>query len=185
MSVINPTCPDNCGALVPVVDFDICAPEIYFGEIQHIYVASGEADPFTDVEDLSEWTARLADTATSAEESISDLHVVADLPAAAADEIIISLGRKINSPASHTINVDIDDVSAANYEFARTTSCNSLYRVWFATESHIYGGTDGILANVNLRPVIERGQKTINKLMGAVTWEAQFSPERHTNPFAY
>lgn len=184
MSVnINPVCPSGCSTLVPSVDFDLCSPSISFGEIEHVYIASGDAAPFTSFEDLAEWTPRLSEDSVDPE-AIRDFHVMADLPAASADEIILSLGRKIYSPASHIINVDVDDISDLNYEFGRTTSCNSQYRVWFATESHIYGGNEGILANVNLRPVIERGQKSINKLTGTISWEAQFSPERGDNPFA-
>jgi len=183
MSIINPTCPTGCSTVLPSVDFDICDPAIFFGEIEHLYIASGDATPFTDVEDLAEWVARVSETSVDPD-SIRDFHVMADLPAAAADEIIISLGRKIYSPATHTINVDIDEVSQLNYEFARMTACNTQFRVWFATESHIYGGNDGILATVNLRPVIERGQKSVNKLMGTVVWDAQFSAERHDNPYA-
>lgn len=183
MSVINPNCPTGCSGIVPSVDFNICDPAIHFGEIEHLYIASGDAEPFTDVEDLAEWVSRISEDSQEVN-AIRDFNVMADLPAATADEIILSLGRKIYSPATHTINFDIDEVSDLNYEFARVTSCNTLYRVWFATESHIYGGNDGILATVNIRPVIERGQKSVNKLTGTVTWEAQFSPERHDNPFA-
>lgn len=183
MSYKTPSCPTDCGFTLPIVDFSICSPTITFGEITHIYVASGDANPFTDVEDITEWNVRLSDTSLD-DDMIRDLMVLADLPAASAEEIVISLGRKIYSPATHTINVDIDDVSQETYEFARTTSCNAQFRVWFATPSWIFGGNDGILANINLRPVIERGIKSINKLSGTVTWEHQFSAERHVNPFA-
>lgn len=184
MSEIVPTCPDGCSSILPIVDFDICSPEVYFGEIEKIYLSSGDADPFTDWTDLAEWVARVDATDVADKDKIREFHVMADLPAATADEIALSLGRKVYSPATHTINVDIDDISDDNYEFARTTSCNVQFRVWFATESHMYGGNDGILANVNFRPVIERGQKSINKISGTISWENQFSPERTTNPYA-
>lgn len=183
MSLINPTCPTGCSFQIPAVDFDLCNPQIFFGEIEHIFMAAGDATPFTDFEDLAEWTARVSESAIEAD-TIRDFHVLADLPAASADEVVISLGRKVYSPATHTINVDIDDISDLNYEFARTTSCNTQFRIWFATESHIFGGNDGILATVNLRPVIERGQKSVNKLTGTITWDAQFSPQRGVNPYA-
>ena len=184
MSIINPTCPTGCSDFLPVVDFDLCDPKVSFGEIEQIMVASGAAAPFTDWEDLSEWTARISETDVADIDTIRQMYVIADLPAATADEIIISKGRKVYSPATHVINVDIDDLSDENYEFARATSCNTQMRVWFFTKSHMYGGNDGILANVNLRPVIERGQKSINKLSGMITWEAQFSPERADSVFA-
>lgn len=184
MSEIVPTCPTGCSSLLPIVSFDDCAPKISFGEIHTIYLASGEADPFTDWTDLAEWTARISNTDVADENKIRQLTVMADLPAATADEIIISKGRKIYSPATHVINVDIDDLSAENYEFARTTSCNVSMRMWFANDSYMYGGNDGQLVNVNLRPVIERGVKSINKLTGTISWENQFSPEREDSVFA-
>jgi hypothetical protein len=186
MSLVTPQCPVGCGTMLPIVNFDLCDPTISFGEIERIVIGSGDADCFTDWTDLAEWTARidndsLVDTTPSI---LREFHVIADLPAAAADEVIISMGRKVYSPATHTIAVDIDDLTAENYEFARLTSCNTQYKIWFFTKSFMYGGDCGILANVNLRPVIERGQKSINKLSGTISWEAQFSPERAESVFA-
>jgi len=183
MSTIVPTCPTGCGSYLPEVSFDLCNPNVSFGEIENIFIAKADFPGFTDWTDLSEWEAALA-LATTEDGAIRQLNVVADLPAATADELIISLGRKIYSPATHVINVDIDDLSDDNYEFARTTSCNLQFRVWFMTPSYMYGGNDGILAMVNLRPVIERGVKSLNKLSGTVTWEAQFSPERAVSVYA-
>lgn len=183
MSILNPTCPQGCSTVLPSVDFDLCDPAIFFGEITHLYVAAGDAAPFTDVEDLAEWTARVSETSVDPD-AIRDFHVMADLPAATADEIIISLNRKVYSPATHIINIDIDETSDLNYEFARMTSCNTQYRLWFGTADHIYGGQNGILSSLNLRPVIERGSKSINKLTGTAQWDYQFSPERHDNPYA-
>lgn len=183
MSVQNPICPEGCDFQLPSLSFDFCSPEVSFGEITHIYLAAGDAAPFTDVESLQEWTARVSDNSVDAN-AIRDLAVVADLPAASAEEIVISLNRKIFSPAEHVINVEIDDVSPETYEFARSTSCNTGYRMWFSTPEHIYGGTDGILAMVNLRPQIERGAQSVNKLVGTITWSAKFSAERNINPYA-
>lgn len=183
MSLITPTCPDGCDFQLPVLSFDICTPSVAFGEITHLYIAAGDAAGFTDVTDLAEWTARLSDDSVDAD-AIRTLHVIADLPAASAEEIVISLGRKVYSPADHVINVEIDDVSDSTYEFARATSCNTGYKVWFATPEYIFGGTEGIDAMLNLRPQIERGIKSVNKLVGTVTWSAKFSPERHVSPFA-
>lgn len=184
MSEIVPICPTGCASILPIVNFDDCAPKISFGEIHTIFLASGEAEAFSDWTDLAEWTARIDNTDIADEDKIRQLTVIADLPAATADEIIISKGRKIYSPATHLLNVDIDDLTDENYEFARTTSCNTSFRMWFANDSFMYGGNDGILVNVNFRPVIERGIKSINKLMGTITWENQFSPERADSVFA-
>lgn len=183
MSVNNPTCPTGCSSVLPDVSFDVCSPNVSFGEIQKIFIAMADAEPFTDWTNLSQWEAALA-LPTNDPDAIRELNVSADLPAPAVEEIVISLGRKIKSPATHTINVDIDDLSDENYEFARTTSCNSQFKMWFMTSDYMYGGNDGITVNIDLRPVIERGIKSLNKLTGTITWEAKFSPERATSVYA-
>ena len=107
MSVQNPICPQGCDFQLPSLNFDFCSPEVSFGEITHIYLAAGDAEPFTDEERMDRVTMV---------DAIRDLAVVADLPAASAEEIVISLNRKIFSPAEHVINVEIDDV-VRNYDF--------------------------------------------------------------------
>ena len=185
MSTLNPTCPIGCSSILPDVSFDLCNPNVTFGEIQRIFVGMADAAPFASGswEDLSLWTAALA-LATNQPNAIRQLYVSADLPAASADEVVISLGRKIYSPATHTINVDVDDLSQENYDFMRTLGCNLQFRVWFMTEDYMFGGQDGILAQFTLRPVIERGIKSLNKLSGTITWEDKFSPERAVSVYA-
>lgn len=177
------TCPQGCAFQLPSFEQDLCTPNVSFGEITHFYVAAGDAPPFTDVTDLAEWTARLSDDSTDAD-AIRTLFVIADLSAATAEEIAISVNRKVYSPADHVINLEVDDITDSVYEFARATSCNLQYRVWVATPSHIYGGNEGTLGMLNLRPVIERGAKSVNKLVGTFQWSSKFSFERHDSPFA-
>ena len=182
MSVINPTCPTGCDSNVPSVDFDYCAPEVYLGEIKRIYVASNDAAAFTDVTDAAEWATRLSETGTGADD-IRELYVSADLPAPTRDVIEIDQGREIYPPAAFTLNVDIHDLSDLNYEFMRTTACNTAVKIWYATEDHIYGGNDGISnVNVILENMIERGQRTIQKITGTFTWDYKFQPQRTANP---
>ena len=187
MSTYNPTCPTGCSSILPDVSFDLCNPNVAFGEIERIFVGMADAAPFAagdgDWEDLSLWTAALA-LPTNDPDAIRQLYVSADLPAATADEVEISLGRKIQSPATHVINVDVDDLSPENYEFMRTLACNMQFRIWFHTPEHQYGGQDGILAQFTLRPVIERGAKSLNKLSGTITWEDKFSAERAVSVYA-
>ena len=183
MSVNNPICPQGCSSILPEVSFDECVPSVSFGEIEHIYVASGDADPFIDWTQLIEWVSRLSDSAIDPD-AIRKLDVSADLPASTKNTIDISLARKISAPGSWVINVDIDDITDQTYDFMRVTECNVQFRFWFATGEKLFGGNDGILGMFNLSPVIERGAKTVNKLSGTITWENQFAPERCDSPFA-
>ena len=184
MSVINPTCPTDCSSLVPDVDFDACAPKVLFGEIHKIYLASSDATPFTDVESLAEWTVRIVETGGDAATAIRELTVSADQPAPDMSEIEISNKRKVYPPKKWTLSVDIDDLTDTNYEFVRATGCNTQFRMWYQTDDHIYGGTDGILCSVVLNPSIERGNQSIQKATGTITWEALYAPERNDSPFA-
>ena len=154
MSVRNPDCPTGCNSILPQASSDLCNPTIVFGEIEKIYIAAGDVDPFTDWTDVTEWEARLSDIDVVDQNKIRTLVVIGDHAAAQSDEITISLGRKVHTPATYTINFDIDDISDLNYEFSRTTSCNTQYRIWFANKQRMFGGNDGILASVSIRPVI-------------------------------
>ena len=180
MSANNPTCPTSCSTVPAVVDFDFCDPKTYYGEIEKIYVAAKDADYLSDWTSAAAWAARISNTDTDAN-VIRELHVMADLPQPERDEIEISVRRKQTTPATWTINVDLDDLSDDNYEFLRTTACNTQVRMWFATEDHIYGGNTGIVCDIILDPVIERGRKSLQKGMGRITWESKFAPERTTN----
>lgn len=179
----TPTCPTGCGGVLPSLDFDYCDPVLGYGEIDHIFLAAYDAECFTDWESLTEWTARLDNTSTDTN-AIRWLHAMGDKPIAERDENEISLGRKVKSPGSFTLNIDIDDVSDLNHEFMRVSQCNNLFRMWYAAGDFLWGGVCGIEAIVNLDYLIERGSKSIQKISGTITWEAAFSPERCDNPMA-
>jgi len=179
MSTINPICPQGCSSILPEISFDLCNPNVTFGEIQRIFIGMADATPFASGNwtDPTLWEDALSRGALE-QNALRQLYVSADLPFASADESVISLGRKIYSSASHVINVDIDDLSQENYDFARSLSCNLQFRVWFFTNDYMFGGQDGLLVMFNLRPIIERGIKSLNKLTGTITWEDKFSAER-------
>jgi len=180
---VNPVCPTGCDTPVPSADFNFCAPVNSFGEVTHIFLASLEAECFTDVEDVDEWLARLDNTTTDIN-AIRFLHVSADWPAGERDTIETSLYRKVKTPATFTINVDVDDVSDLNYEFMRASQCNIVWRLWFVAGDYLFGGICGVEANLNLDYVVERGSKSIQKITGTAQWEASFSPERVDNPLS-
>ena len=185
MSVYDPTCPTGCASDVPALDFDFCDPAVSFGEIERIFVAPYDTTPFTDVESLAEWTARLDNTTLADPDLIRYMDVSADLPKGEREKIQISRSREISTPAKFTINVTVDDLSDLNYEFMRTTYCNTLQRFWFLAGNYIYGGNEGIPAIMELDLVIERGgKKSLNKFDGTVTWEHEFPPERNDSPWA-
>ena len=184
MSVNNPTCPTGCDSYLAAVDFNYCDPEVHFGEIDHIYLKARDGSDLLDWQSLAVWNARLALDPLTDNDAIIDLVVVADQPPAETEEIEISLGRKIQSPSSFTINFEIDDVSDLNYELMRWLECNLVVDMWYSANDVLFGGNPGIEASLSAKYQIERGQKSLQKIVGTVKWESQFSPPRTTNPMA-
>jgi hypothetical protein len=182
MSIILPSCPSGCSFVLPVVAFDECAPQLHFGEIRHLYIAVGDVEPFNDWTDPTEWVNRIDNSNVHDLDKIRKLDVIGDLPAASRDEVIISLGRKILSPPTWTINLEVDDLTDENYELARMTGCNLSMKFWYETTDLLFGGNDGILGVLSLNPIIERGQKSLHKLVGTLTWESAYAPERADSP---
>jgi len=132
MSRELPTCPTGCDSYLPDVDFDYCSPDVQFGEIDKLYLMARGGGALLDWESLSEWTDRLELDPASDENAIIELHVIGSQAAPESDEIKISLDRRIQTPKSFTLNVAIDDVSDANYDFMRFLECNTVIRMWFS-----------------------------------------------------
>ena len=185
MSRELPTCPTGCDSNLPEVNFDYCNPAVQFGEIDKIYLMARDGSPLLDWESLTEWNARLALDPTSDADAIIELHVIGDQPEPESEELTISLDRKIQTPKTFTLNVEIDDVSDENYQAMRFFECNTVVRAWYSANDVLFGNNAGIdNVNIKLHYMIERGQKTLHKIIGTVSWESEFSPNRITNPLA-
>jgi hypothetical protein len=184
MSLNNPTCPTGCDSFLVDVDFNYCDPDVQFGEIDHIYLKARDGSDLLDWESLAIWTARLALDPTADNDAVIDLTVMADAPPAETEEIEISDGRKIQSPSTFVINFDIDDVSDDNYELMRWLECNLVVDMWYSANEVIFGGNPGIEVTLSAKYQIERGQKSLQKIVGTAKWESKFSPPRTANPMA-
>jgi hypothetical protein len=183
MSVLTlPSCPDDCTGL-PLVDFDVCAPEIHYGEVSKIYIAAADADPFTNIELLPEWTARLSETSVDPD-AIRPLTVLGDLPVAEQSELTISGDRTVVGYKQFVLNFEVDETNGVNYNFMLTAECNLSFLIWFETSDGVmYGGNEGILATVRLSLMIPRERTDIVKYMGTAKWKSVFSPLRSHSPF--
>ena len=179
----TPSCPTGCSTILPHADFNYCSPENSFGEITHIFFAALDAACFTNWGSVVEWTNRLSNTDDDID-AVRFFHVKADKPVGERDTMEISLGRKVKSPATYTINIEVDDVSDLNYEFMRASQCDTMFRMWYATPDYLFGGVCGVEVNLNLDYQIERGTKSIHKIIGTATWEDPFTPERIDNPLS-
>lgn len=186
MSIVNPTCPTGCNSQINPMTQDPCAPLVSIGELNRLYVmAAGGAI-------LTTWgTAGLAaellgriDNTASTVDSIVEIIMSGDVPAAAGDMIEIADNKKHYLPKTHTINFQIDDVNQTVHDFLRYMECNQVVKLWYANPDFIWGGNDGIEINMQMNDVVERGSKGRYSIQGVITWEAKFTPERTDNPFA-
>lgn len=179
----DPICLPGCDPEIPQFVFDDCAPEVNLSEINEIFIAKANAEPFEDWEDLSEWTTRLApSTEPAAPADITRLVVTGDKPLPEDNVLAISNGRDYAAESTHTINFDIDETGNDNYDAMRQFRCVTQLRVWYGTRGgKIYGGNEGIKASIRFADVLQRGDE-IERFTGTITWKNKFDPERIDNP---
>lgn len=181
----SPTCPSGCTGPLPVNDFDFCKSEVHTGEIELLYVAAPDAECFTDLTAIGEWNARLSETSLDPD-AIRRFRVVGSMPASSQEAIDISLGQKYYSEKEFTLNIELEDITASNYEFFRTVGeCNQEVKIWWQTAGgDLWGGNCGVDASVSSNIQVEVGQQSIHKLIITVTWKYKYSPDRTTSPLA-
>jgi len=184
MSITNQiTCPSSCGSFLPVVTSDYCDPQIEFGEISKVFVMGYDGSDLANWELLSDWTSRLSQDDVADIDKIRTLTVSGDQPLPEKETLEISDNRKVSTPSTFTLNIDIDDVTDEIYEFFRTMECNTRVKIWYTAGNFIFGGNEGIIADIDLSYMIERGQKVPQKITGTIKWDAAHSPARGANPF--
>ena len=195
MAITTLTCPTGCEDLVlPNVEFDDCNPVNKLSQIIYAYVALAEAANFTAADVVDEWTDRLSENATPPSGSgtevvdlIRPLTVTGDIPAPTISERDISGGRKVTTKTDRVVNLEIDEATALNYEFARQTECGYFKcKMWFETAGGILlGGNTGITGKLVLNPIFARGTDEIEKYIGTFTWDSKASPDRCVSPIAH
>jgi hypothetical protein len=186
MSVLlNPTCPTGCDTGLPAVDFDVCAPELHYGEVAKLYIAAADADDFANVEDLAEWTTRLSESVCVRGDEVRDLTVLGELPEPEQTEIAISGDRTAVGFKQFTLNFEVDETNDTNYNWLLTLECNMTFKFWYETaDGMLYGGNEGITGTIRANQVIQRERTDLVKFIGTAKWKSQFSPLRAVSPMA-
>lgn len=183
-------CPESCDTQnLPSVNFDDCTPETNESEIEWIVIGKSDAADFTDVEDADEWDTRITQTAASPapepDDTLRMIRVIGDKAAPDVQTRILSGNRTVQTGKTHTLNVEIDETNATNYEFARSTACNATYKMWYITRAGlVYGGICGMKAQMILNLIQARGVGEIEKYVGTVTWDDRLDPPRADFPLA-
>lgn len=182
MSAIN--CPTGCVADLPPVEYDKCNPTIVLSEIQRIFIAKSVASPFTNVDQATEWIARLSQTSTTGNDYIRALTVIGDKPVPTPNEKEISGGRKVTIDKAHVLNFAIDEANQVNHDFMRALECGGIFKVWYETEGgRLFGGNDGIEAKIKLDMLLGSGGE-LQKYQGAIEWDDKFTEEQVISPIA-
>jgi len=185
MSVLlYPTCPEDCAGSLPEPKFNDCSPQLGYGEIETLYIGKVGTAPFSNVEDLSEWTTRLG-LVISDDDAIRAFTVKGQLAAPAATEIKISKNRTIRGFKTFTMAAQIDEDTDENYEAHLTFECNNKFVIWFATsDGMLFGGNDGIEASIISDYIIPPERTAIRYVDLKAIWDSKKSPLRSIDPNA-
>lgn len=186
------TCPTDCSADLPIVSFDDCNPEARLSEITKIYVARSDASSFTSVADATEWAKRISMTATPpagepatpVKDLIRPLTVIGDRPAPTAVTVDISNGRTKQLRKDFVINWTIDEITTENLEFQRNSECGLKVKFWYEAGGLLFGGNDGISAQLTSDLVLDRGTEAVMAINGTLTWKGKFTEEAVESPLA-
>lgn len=178
---VDITCSTSCTDALPAVEFDLCNPDVHFGQISDVFITN-IGNPLVDETSPIEWAARLA-LAQSNPTKIIQLFGIGSKSAAEATVIEISKGRKVTGNKDHTVTFKIDEVSDTNYNMMRKFECNKTVLMWYKTyEGKLYGGNVGIEASIAFNHVIPESAAELETLEGTLTWKAKFHPCRTDYP---
>ncbi|NCT92948.1 MAG: hypothetical protein GXC72_00865 [Chitinophagaceae bacterium] len=178
----------GCEAPLPEVSSDYCDPAIEQSEFTDLYLCEKAGANFTDVTAPAEWADRLADDGTTipagsdatVDDLIRHLPIIGDYPKPSIATKDISGGRTgFPYKTTHVINIDVDDITVKNYQFAQfTQSMRREVKAWVKTKGgKMLGGNAGIVAVLRLDPVFARGTDSIVGLSGTLTWDKHYSPD--------
>jgi len=175
------TCATDCSDAIPDPEFDLCNPEVNFGEVDAIFVTT-LGNPLTDETSALEWNTRLA-LLTADPTKIRELQVVGEKPVPEESEVIISRNVTVTGPKTHTVNFEIHQTNKANYEFMRSFECARKVLVWYRTAGgKLYGGPNGIEVTLKLNHSIPKSRKEITVFIGSIKWDAKFHPCEANSP---
>lgn len=189
-----PTCPEDCDDFtMPAVDFSDCVDSHVEeeSEISEVLMAAIQTDGSGnqsavgapgDWTSAASWASALSDSGGS---SVRQLIGIGDKGAADQTSRVISRGRTKYGPKNFTINFDIDDVSALNYELIRNLECGVDVVVWYQTRGgYLYGGSTGVKATATADWILDRGADTYSRGAITLTWKAKCNPPRIESPIA-
>ncbi len=162
MSLNLITCPE-CEDQLPPVLFNPCGPELRTMGLLGILVARPD-QPFANIEDPAEHTARTSDTSTDPN-AVRRIIGTGSFDIAPGDERPV--GRlTFYGNQTGTLALTVFDNNDTNYELIQLLGCNTLFSVWLLdTNGYVYGGNSGYkMVLVGTEPITDAidDYKTLN-----------------------
>lgn len=170
-------CPTDCDSLLEPVQFDDCAPTLLNSEIVYWLMAKGD-QPIANIEDPAELSERIDNTSTD-DNAIRRLLGSGDFTSEDGAERAIPGGRINYGDNTYTGTLDLYDLNGVNWDFARSTGCNTQYRVWLIdSNGYVYGGNSGILAVIKAKPNITKSRDDLQTLTLTFKYKSKTLPVR-------
>lgn len=177
----NPGMPVCVGQELPSVDFDFCAPDVEASEIGRIFIRRENSANFTDWTQPGEWTTRVSENSADPD-AIRALTVIADKPLPNAPKKVISGGRNVVPRKEHTINITVDEVTAANHGLMQATETGIRLKMNYEAGKFMFGGNQGIGGTLQLDMVLARGVSEIMVYNGTFFWVSPHTEDRCLSP---
>ncbi len=170
-------CPDGCDSLLQPTDFNACNPDLLDAEIVYWLIAKGD-QPIANIEDPAELSSRISDDST-ADTAIRRLLGIGAITTEFGAERKIPGGKVNYGKNTYTGTLDIYDLNDTNYEFMRSTACNTQYRIWpVDSNGYIFGGNTGILAVVKGKNDISNNREELQVINLQFKFNATRPPVR-------
>lgn len=183
MSVNTITCPTDCSTIPNVVDANYCSPDTSHGEIDTLLITALDAAALTNFEDLAELNSRINNTGSDPD-VIRRLNFIGEKPEAEGDNIVLGGGYSKPRAKTHTLTGTIVETGDNNYALLKKLECGGNFKILYAAGKYIWGGNTFVSCNIEMKEIIPLSRNEEYYFAVTITWTAEQSPDRGTNPFA-
>lgn len=189
----TPTCAASCGleTLVNVGDTD-CANELSLelAEISELFINERTATYGEPEKPITGWVENADNAAVittwygaksnSGTKTVKFLYGLGEKGEPTETTITLHKGKTSSVGTRHQITFTINLIDATTYSFLRKLqSCRGIYHVWFATDVYLYGGKNGIIADIEKVVFLKTGGRGDNaKAVITIGWNATADPVR-------
>lgn len=196
----TPTCAASCAAatLAAVGDTD-CPNEfsLELSEINELYLDTQSATFGTPTNPVTGYTVDDADhneteyltwyaaKSNSTSNKVRFLYGRGEKPEPTESTITLRKNKQYSLGTRHVLVFTVDISDDTTYKFLRTLqACKGKFHAWFATDTYIYGGENGIIVDVEkvVRP-LTGGRAENAKWILTLSWDMKAEPLRDRKPW--